>query len=184
MSVTIIAGVPGVGLSTLAQTARRQLDSDYRLINFGDVMLEQAAMDDLAKNRSELAALSRHETRHLQRRAGEYISTAAREATILLTTHLTVKTAAGFLPGLPGEVLHDLSPSQFVLVEAQTATIQNRRQESNRTYNTASEIAIEFEQDLSRTASLQYATATNVPIQHIENEGEIDEAAVSLIEVL
>lgn len=180
MSVTLVSGVPGVGLSTLAGRARRNLEGDYELINFGDAMLEQAAVHDLASSRDELASLSRRETLRLQRRAGEYVADRGEEAAVVLTTHLAVQTDAGYLPGLPDAVLHDVAPGRFVLVEAAPETIRERRGEADRSYEPASVRAIEFEQDLNRIAAFEYAVTADAPIQLVENEGDLDAAAAEL----
>lgn len=183
MSVTLLSGVPGVGLSSIAQGARRQLD-DYQLINFGDVMLEEAAVQDLATSRDELSSLSRRETLRLQRRAGEYVADHSQGANVLLTTHLAVETGAGYLLGLPDDVLRDVSPDQFVLVEASTDAVLERRAESSREYGTSSTVSVEFEQDLNRAAAIQYAATIDVPIQLVENDGDVEDAADDLVEVL
>lgn len=183
MSLTLLSGVPGVGLSSIAQEARRRLE-DYQLINFGDVMLEEAAVQDLATSRDGLSKLSRRETLRLQRRAGEYVADHAQGTNVLLTTHLAVETDAGYLLGLPDDVLRDVSPDRFVLVEATTETILDRRDVSSREYGNASTVAVQFEQDLNRAAAIQYAATIDVPIQMIENEGDVEDAAADLVAVL
>ena len=184
MAVTLVSGVNGVGLSSVCQTVRRGLGDGYKLINFGDVMLEQAAAMGITTERAELANLSQTQTRRLQRRAGEFVADEAANADVLLSTHLAVGTRAGYVQGLPAEVLHDVAPSAFVLVEASPETILDRRSASDRELGGASERRISFEQDLNRSAALQYARDQDVPVRFIENEGSIEEAAERLADAL
>jgi adenylate kinase len=184
MSVTLLSGVPGVGLSSISERARRQLDATYQLINFGDVMLEYAAANDWATSRSELGSLSKRQTRRLQRRAAEFVADQAASAEILLTTHLAVETEAGYLHGFPDSVLRDVDPGQFVLVEADPETIVDRRAAATREYGGATIRAIEFEQDINRTAAFEYASSVDAPVRLVENEGDIDEAAAALADAL
>jgi len=184
MAVTLVSGVTGVGLSSVCQAVRRGLGEEYRLINFGDVMLEQAATSGITTERKELGELSQTQTRRLQRRAGEFVAEEAETADILLSTHLAVETSAGYIQGLPVEVLHDVSPTAFVLVEADPETILERRRESDRETRAATERKISFEQDLNRSAALQYARDQNAPVRFIENEGDIQEAAERMAETL
>jgi len=107
MSVTLVAGVTGVGLTSVCQAVRGTLDDDYKLLNFGDIMLEQAATSGITTDRRELATLTQTQTRRLQRRAGEFVADAATESNVILSTHLAVETDVGYLQGLPEEVLHD-----------------------------------------------------------------------------
>lgn len=184
MSVTLVSGVPGVGLSTIAREARRALEDDYELINFGDAMLEQAAAADVAATRSELGSLPMETTRRLQRRAGEYVADRAKEVEVMLTTHLAVDTDAGFLPGLPDAVLSDVDPSQFVLVEAEPETILDRRTAADREYGEATRREVVFEQDLNRTAAFEYAVAADAPIRLVENDADSEVAADRLAEAM
>jgi adenylate kinase len=177
MSVILISGVTGVGLSTICQQVRRQLEDDYKLINFGDSMLEQAATHGITTDRDELSSLSRRETRRLQRRAGEYVSDLAETENVLLATHLVVETEAGYVHGLPDSVRHDISPTAFVLVEASPETILERRSDTDRDLGEATPRAVEFEQDLNRTAALEYAYDLDAPVQFVENEGDAETAA-------
>ena len=184
MSVTLVSGVTGVGLSTVCQTLRQKLGDGYKLVNFGDVMLEQAATRGLATERGELATLSQQETRRLQRRAGEFVADEAEDTNIILSTHLAVETQAGYIEGLPEEVLRDVSPTTFALVEASPATILERRKNRGRKVQDVTERKIDFEQDLNRSAALQYARDQNAPVQFIENEGSVEEAAERLADAL
>lgn len=184
MAVTLVSGVTGVGLTSICQRVRRQLDDDYLLLNFGDVMLEQAMTQDIAVDRDGLSSLSYRRTQRLQRRAGEYVADQAEEKNILLSTHLAVNTDAGYIHGLPEGVLRDVAPSTFVLVEAAPDTIIERRDDSDRDTHQATEREIEFEQDLNRTAALEYARQQNAPIQFVENEGSVTEAVDQVVTTL
>ena len=184
MSVTLVSGVNGVGLSSVCQAVRRGLGDGYKLINFGDVMLEQAAAMGITTERAQLGTLSQTETRRLQRRAGEFVSREAATTNVILSTHLAVETLEGYVQGLPVEVLHDVSPDAFVLVEADPETILERRRESDRDLDGVTERKIDFEQDLNRSAALQYARDQNAPVQFIENEGELEDAVERLADAL
>ncbi|WP_302081845.1 adenylate kinase [Salinibaculum rarum] len=184
MTVTLVSGVTGVGLSSICQEVRRSLSEDYKLINFGDSMLEQAATHNITTDRDELTSLSPTETRRLQRRAGEYVADQAATSNIILTTHLAVQTRAGYVHGLPDDVLRDVAPSAFVLVEASPETIIERREASDRELKDVTPRAVEFEQDLNRTAALEYARDRGAPVQFVENQDSIDDAAMQIAERL
>ena len=184
MSVTLVSGVTGVGLTSICQRVRRQLDDEYLLLNFGDVMLEQAMARDITVDRAELSSLSQRETLRLQRRAAEYVADRSEANDVILSTHLAVKTDAGYIHGLPEGVLRDVAPSTFVLVEADPTTIVDRRGESGRDAEGVTEREIEFEQDLNRTAALEYARERNAPIQFVENEGSVTEAVEQVVDTL
>jgi len=185
MGVTLVSGVPGVGASAVCEAARRELDDGYELVNFGDVMLEQAAARGLATDRSELPALSLRETRRLQRRAAEYVADRAEVRELLLTTYLAAETDQGYLPGLPESALADVSPDRFVLVEAAPAAVLDRRSEAPRAYETSpTEREVAFQQDLNRAAAVSYAMETGAPIRLLENNGSVNDAAERLADTL
>jgi adenylate kinase len=183
MSVTVVAGVTGVGLTSVCQAVRGKLGENYTLLNFGDVMLEQAATSGITTDRGELATLSQSQTRRLQRRAGEFVADKAATTNVILSTHLAVETDAGYLQGLPEAVLADISPTTFILVEAAPDTIRSRRAAGDGG-ETASERKIAFEQQLNRSAALQYAREQTAPVQFLENEGSIEQAAERLANAL
>ena len=185
MPVTVVSGVPGVGASQVCEGARKALGEGYELLNFGDVMLEEAIAREGVTSRDDLRELSLRETRLLQRRAGEFVAERARETHVLLNTHVAVDTANGYVPGLPGPVLDDLAPEQFVLVEADAETVLDRREDDTyRKYGTEGLRRISFEQDLNRAAAINNAMAFGAPIQLIENTGSLEEAVATLVEMV
>lgn len=185
MSVTVVSGVPGVGSSRVSETARRELPDAFELLNFGDVMLEEAVSRGLAAGRDEIAALPTADYRLLQRRAGEFIAERAREAEVILDTHLVVHTAHGFLPGFPESVLREVHPDVFVLLEADPDTIVERRERSEyRSYRNESATTVSFHQQLNRAASISYSMHVGAPIRTISNEGTVEEAAAELVDIV
>jgi adenylate kinase len=187
MSVTIVSGVPGVGSSRVCEAARRHLDDSFELVNFGDVMLEEAVARGSATSRDELANLAMHDYRVLQRRSAEEIDRRRREhgRSIVIDTHLAVNTDRGFLPGLPEVVFAELRPSAFVLVEAEAETIVSRREESaNREYRGDDERLVSFHAQLNRAAAMNHAIRAAVPITPVSNEGDVEDAAARLVAVV
>jgi adenylate kinase len=184
MSVTVVSGVPGVGSSRVTEAAVASLDQQYELLNTGDVLLEEALGSGFdVSGRDDLADLRPRELRRLQRRMGEYVAAIASEPEthVVLNTHLVVTTAAGFVPGLPPEVLTEIDPDAFVLVEADTDVVQERRAGSDyRSYRVDDRLGIEFQQSLSRTAAFAYSTSLNTPIRLVENVADVDSAAARL----
>jgi adenylate kinase len=186
MSVTVVAGVPGVGVSVVCEQARKSLDG-HELLNFGDAMLEQAVTHGLASTRSELASLSRRETERLQRRAGEYVADRAEETDVVLSTHLAVETRDGVLPGFPGSVLQEIDPDRIVLVEAAPETILDRRATTDREYEDQVSLRrIDFMQDLNRSAAFDYAVAADAVVELVENDASegVEDAAGLLADVV
>jgi adenylate kinase len=184
MGVTVVSGVPGVGSSRVTETAVAALDERYELLNSGDVILEEALGEGLdVSGRDHLTELSPRELRRLQRRMGEYVAAIAADPDtyVVLNTHLIVSTAAGFVPGLPPEVLTDLDPDAFVLVEADPEVVQERRAGNDyRSYSVDDRLGIEFQQSMSRTAAFAYATSVDAPVALVENTDDIESAATGL----
>lgn len=187
MSVTIVSGVPGVGSSRVCEAARRHLDDSFELVNFGDVMLEEAVARGIATSRDELASLPMHDYRVLQRRSAEEIDRRRRDhgRSFVVDTHLAVSTDRGFLPGLPEVVFRELRPSAFVLIEAEPGTIAARREETERReYRGEDESLVAFHSQLNRAAAMNHAIRAAAPITPISNEGDVEDAAARLVAVV
>lgn len=183
MGLTLVSGVPGVGASTVCEAAHRRLD-DVQLVNFRDVMLEQAAAHGLANQRADLDEISPREIRRLQRRAGEYVADQSESRDVLLNTYLAVETAEGYLTGLTAEAFDGVLPDRFVLLEADPETIVERRHQSARDYGDPSVREVRFQQEVNRTATVSFAAEAATPVRHLENEGSVDQTAASLVEAV
>lgn len=185
MSRTLVSGVPGVGSTRIIEKARKRLEDSYRVVNFGDVMLEEAAARGLASNRDEIAKLSLHDQALLQRRAGEYIREVGMESELIVDTHFVLHTVHGFIPGLPEPVLRDVNPDRLVLVEAEPETIVERREGGEyRDYPQETEATVGFHQQLNQVAAMTYSTHTSAPILRVSNDGDVNDAAERLVSIL
>lgn len=184
MSVTLVSGVPGVGASTVAAEAVSALD-DHRLFNFGDAMLEAAVAQGIAESRDELSGLSAAERGALQRYAAGYVRDEASEGPVVVTTSFVVRVSDGYLPGLPDPVLHEMGPDRLVVVEAEPATVAERREEGEyRDYPQPTESGIRFHQRMNRTAAFVYSSRSSATVHHVPNEEGVEEAAESLAQML
>lgn len=179
----VVTGVPGVGASRVCERARRALGDEFTLVNFGDVMLEAALEHGLTNRRDGLADLPMRDQRLLQRRAGEEVARKATEGPLLVNTHLVVRTALGFVPGLPGGVLTDVDPSVFVVVDASPETIMRRRETSERSHPTEPHSAVSFHRHLQSAAVMTYAAAADAPVRHVSNDDDLDAASEELVEI-
>lgn len=184
MSVTLVSGVPGVGTSTIAAETVSDLD-DHRLFNFGDAMLEAAMTQGIAESRDELSGLSASERGALQRYAAGYVRDEASEGPIVVTTNFAVRTAEGYVPGLPDPVLYEMGPDRLVVVEAEPETVAERRKEGEyRDYPEPTASGIRFHQRMNRTAAFVYSSRSSATVHHVSNEGGIEDAAEKLGTVL
>lgn len=182
--VTIVSGVPGVGASRVCEGVRREVEA-ITLVNVGDVMLETALERGLTNSRDELGALSVRDQRELQRRAGEYLARRAEEGPLLVNTHFVVQTDSGFIPGLDPTMLSDVDPDRFVVIDAATETILDRRSDSqHRQYGAETVAAVDFQREMQSAAATTYAIQTGVPVQYVHNEGDVDDAIAALTAVV
>ncbi|MCI4434133.1 MAG: adenylate kinase [Thermoplasmata archaeon] len=173
----VVTGVPGVGKSTIMEGVAKRID--YRIVNFGDIMLEKAKEMGV-RNRDEIRKLPVEKQRELQRIAGEYIG---KMENVIVDTHMSIKTPSGFLPGLPEWVLRSLKPSMLVLVEADPKSIMARRsRDSSRYRDTDSANDIDTHQALNRYFAASCAMITGATVVIVRNEeGKVNEAVDTLL---
>ncbi|WP_088334995.1 adenylate kinase [Methanopyrus sp. KOL6] len=185
--VIVATGVPGVGATTVTTEAVKELEG-YEHVNYGDVMLEIAKEEGLVEHRDEIRKLPAEKQREIQRLAARRIAKMAEEREgIIVDTHCTIKTPAGYLPGLPIWVLEELQPAVIVLIEADPDEIMMRRvkdsEERQRDYDRAYEI--KEHQEMNRMAAMAYATLTGATVKIIENHDDrLEEAVREFVETV
>jgi len=185
--VIMITGIPGVGKSTITRLALKRTRARFRLVNFGDLMFEEAVKAGLVQHRDEMRKLEPKTQRELQLKAAQRIVEIARKEPVLLDTHATIKTPVGYLLGFPREVIEVINPNFIVIIEATPSEILGRRlRDLKRDRDVETEEQIERHQDLNRAAAVSYAMHSNALIKIIENHEDkgLEEAVNELVQVL
>jgi adenylate kinase len=188
-NVVIVTGIPGVGKTTVINTAVEQVKErsgeDVLILNIGTEMFEVATTEGLVKDRDELRKLPTATQREVQRKAGEAIAKKAKGKTIV-DTHTLIQTNNGFLIGLPEWVVTAINPKTVVLVEAENEKIASRRVgDETRTRDAQAVTDIQIHQEMCRAAAVSVGTITGATVRIINNrEGLVEEAASELADTL
>ncbi|ACS34480.1 adenylate kinase [Thermococcus gammatolerans] len=185
--VVMITGIPGVGKSTITRLALKRTAINFRLVNFGDLMFEEAVKQGLVKHRDEMRKLDPMVQKQLQLRAAQRIVEIARDEPVLLDTHATIRTPMGYLLGFPKEVIETIRPNFIVIIEATPSEILGRRlRDLKRDRDVETEEQIQRHQDLNRAAAISYAMHSDALIKIIENHEDkgLEEAVNELVQVL
>lgn len=184
MKVVVIAGIPGSGSTTVLNKALETLD--YVNVNYGDIMTKIAQEDGIVEDRDSLRKLSPDVQKDIQKNAAKSIREMAAVNNIIVDTHCTIKTPAGFLPGLPKHVLDELQPDMFILIEADGEEILMRRlSDKSRTRDMEKLSDINLHQEMNRAVSMAYAALTGATVKIIKNhDNRLEEPVGEMINTL
>ena len=114
MKLVVLTGIPGSGSTTLLGRALEEVD--YVHLNYGDIMTEIAIKDGLVEDRDSLRKLPAETQKDIQAKAAKEIKARSEKDNVIVDTHCTINTPAGFLPGLPIWVLQGLFAETFCLL--------------------------------------------------------------------
>ena len=184
MKLVVLTGIPGSGSTTILNRALKEVD--YLHLNYGDIMTEIAVEKGLVENRDELRKLPADTQKEIQKEAGLRIKEKSESENVIVDTHCTISTPAGFLPGLPKWVLEGLNPDTFILVEAHPDEIMVRRM-SDETRQRDAEKAkdIQLHQEMNRAAAMAYATLTGATVKIINNhDNHLPSTVRKMVELL
>jgi len=192
MTLIIVTGMPGAGSSTVIKeglklkTKGEGAGYEFTPINYGDVMFEAAREEGFVEKRDELRKLPGEKQRAIQMLACNKISELKKNRNLIIDTHCTIKSPAGYLPGLPEYVLREIMPDQFVLIEATPEEIFERRsKDKTRERDVEDKNSIEEHQFMNRVMSMAYACLTGASVKIIENhDGELEKAAEEFFELM
>jgi len=190
--VVIVTGIPGSGKTTVCgiakEIAEKQRKTSLTIINFGTIMVELLEKKGESVHRNSLRKSDLDFQKRLQTKAAQIISREVSKApgTVIVDTHMSVKTTRGFLPGLPKHVLEKLNPTLFVLVEAPAGEILSRRiKDASRMRDMVLEEEVKEELLFSRFMACACAILTGAPVKIVINEqGKQREAALKLLEAM
>lgn len=188
--VVIVTGIPGVGKTTVIDTAIQMVKDEYGeevlMLNIGTEMFEAASERGYIQDRDELRKMPTARQREVQRLAGEAIARKAKASRVIVDTHTLIQTKNGFLIGLPEWVVRPIQPKTVVLVEADPEKIAGRRtSDETRTRDAQLTEEIDTHQRMCRGAAVAVGTLTGATVRIIKNrEGKVEEAAAELKETL
>ena len=184
MKLVVLTGIPGSGSTTILNGALEKVD--YLHLNYGDIMTEIAIEQGHVENRDQLRKLPADTQKEIQKEAGIRIKEKSESDNVIVDTHCTINTPAGFLPGLPKWVLEGLNPDLFILVEAYPDEIAARRaSDETRERDAQKSDEIQLHQEMNRAASMAYATLTGATVKIINNhDNQLESTIDNLVEVL
>lgn len=151
-AVIVVVAVPGAGKTTILKKLKEIMPS-VSVINFGDIMLEEASKRFGVTDRDEMRKrLALMDYRSLQLHAAEAIAVRGNDV-VVVDTHAAISTPYGYYSGLPPEVVRALNVDLIVLLEFRPEDILARRemdQETIRKRGSDSIEAIEEHQNISK----------------------------------
>jgi adenylate kinase len=181
--IVIIVGIPGVGKSTLISNATELLQNvgtTIRTVVFGTVMFEEAKKLGI-NDRDQIRKLSIDVQQKLQIMAAQHIS-GLKGSTVVVDTHLFIKTPLGYYPGLPMNLILELKPDKLILVTANSEEILRRRKKDNtRARDIISDEEIKKDLSVSQSMISCLSILTGAPFEIIYNHDDVIDSATSLM---
>lgn len=189
--VIVVTGIPGTGKTTVCNEALKlagQTGKKIQVVNYGSIMVQLSHKRGKSLHRDELRRTGLTFQRGLQAEAAKIISkkTGEVEGDFIVDTHMSIKTANGYLTGLPFHVLQLLNPDVFILVEAEPREVLSRRfRDKSRKRDKALEDEIMEEILFSRLMAAACAVLTGASVKIVKNPaGKQAEAAEKVLKLL
>jgi adenylate kinase len=187
----IVTGIPGTGKTTVCSCVEKLAKIagvEVNVINYGTVMMGLLHRNGKGMRRDEMRQDNVGTQRKLQKEVANAIVEKVRQLNglAIIDTHMSIKTPAGYLPGLPSHNLIVLRPEMLVLVEAEPREISRRRmKDATRKRDAAAEEAVREELLFSRLMAGASAVLAGAPVKIVINaEGKQEEAAREILKAL
>ena len=180
----VVVGIPGVGKTTVVNGVVSGIPG-AKLVTFGSLMFEAAKSLKWVKDRDEMRKMPVDRQKRLQKIAATRIATM-KGKTILVDTHLFIRTPEGFWPGLPFEVVRAMKPTHLVLVIATPEEIAKRRSaDPTRARDDVSLDGLREEIEIAKSFLTVSSTLTGAPMTIVRNEqGKAEEVSKDLVRML
>ncbi|ARM75947.1 adenylate kinase [Acidianus manzaensis] len=179
MKMGIVTGIPGVGKTTVLNNVAEILKAEgrvFKIMNYGDYMLNTAIRDGYVNNRDEMRKLPLSKQKELQTIAAKRIVDDALSlgdnGLAFIDTHAVIRTPSGYLPGLPKHVIEVLSPQVIFVLESNPQDILNRQlKDKDRIRSDYSDINVITEtMNFARYAAMASAVLVGASVKVIINK--------------
>jgi len=180
--VVILSGIPGTGKTTVMEKALEK--KNFEFVTYGSVMLEIAREEMGTEDRDTMRTLSIDKQRALQEMTADRV---AKMGDVVVDTHCTIKTSAGYLPGFPYAILKRINPRLIILVEAtpEETFIRRAKDKDVRQRDTETVETILEHQMMNRMAAMTYASLVGATVKIIQNkEDMLGEAAEDFLQAM
>ncbi len=157
-----------------------------KVVNFGDVMNDLFEKQGRHIHRDHMRRQDITLQTRIQQKAARKIARMAGKSTLVVDTHMFVRTVDGLWPGTPRRVLDALDPDLIVLIEADAEEVAKRRMgDSSRQRETKNVEDAQADLEWSRYMASANAVLVGVPIQIVHNrEGHQRKAAEDLLGII
>jgi adenylate kinase len=189
MRTIIVAGIPGVGKTTVLQELEmvaKEKNIPLKIVNFGNVMNDLFKKRGKTVHRDHMRRQDLELQAKIQEQAARDIGRTGGKSALVVDTHMFVRTKDGIYPGTPRRVLDQLRPGLIILIEADPEDIAKRRN-ADRTRERDSKTVEEALADLewSRYMASANAVLAGAPIQIVHNpDGQQRRAAEDLLALI
>jgi len=176
----IVMGMPGAGKSTVLGGVK---NTEYKRLNYGDLMFELAQKKFGLSHRDEMRKLDIAKQTEVQHLVADALSKETGK--VMLDTHCSISTVKGYLPGLPFSLLSKIKVDGLVLVTAPPEDIMRRRKSDTTRVRDADTIELLREHEgINRAFLAAYAAYSGAPALIITNKDNGLEAAVAKMEAI
>ncbi len=185
----IVAGVPGVGKTTILQeleAVAREKNVPLKIVNFGNVMNELFKKQGKEIHRDRMRRQDIQLQSKIQQQAARKIAKMPGNSALVVDTHMFIKTTDGIWPGTPIKVLEALDPNMIILIEADPEEVARRRTvDTTRERDSKSVEDARADLQWSRYMASANAVLAGVPIQIVQNrDGELRQSAEELLKII
>ncbi len=187
MVIAFVVGVPGVGKSSVVREALKYVASEYRVINFGDYVLQVVRDKYRIEDRDLIRKkLDKEEYILVQEEAARKIKAIADNENVIIDTHLFIETPFGFYSGAPEVVTRTIKPDLIAIITAPPEQILMRRLSDKSRNRDIDDIeTIKLQQDLTVMHAVLMAYHFGTYIDIIENlDGRLEIAGKRLADLL
>ncbi len=182
----IIMGLPGAGKTTVINKFLEK-NQDYQLLNYGTLMFEIAKQQYNISHRDEIRSLNPEIQKNIQKQASDKIAEISKQnKKVILDTHCSIKTKAGYLPGLPQKNLSSWQVDLLVLINAPIEQILNRRKKDETRIRDAQTFdEIKEHDDFNKYFLAVYSSISSAPCSVISNkDNELDKSVEQLESII